>query len=160
MKRLAAISLVFLASMACSRTASNNSAPANRATGTSTSNSTSGTESNGAATDPKAIIDLTGTWIATEGPRTWELVINRTDANTWTTTPTLLTNTEKNGLVDYGPPGSKGDTLIIVSNEHGKFRVRYAEKKNFHDDKFWPTTGTYDANSFNIGDYYLGKRKK
>jgi hypothetical protein len=160
MKRTVAISFVLLASMACSRTTSNNSAPANRVTGTSTSNPTSATDPNASATDPNAIIDMTGTWIATEGARTWELVIQRTDANTWTATPTLLTNTEKDGLVDYGPPGSKGDTLIIVSNEHGKFRVRYAEKKNFHDDKFWPTTGTYDANSFNVGDYYIGKRKK
>jgi hypothetical protein len=144
---------VLLACVGCSRTTSNNATQPNASTGTLTSESTP-------AADPNAIIDLTGTWIASEGGRTWELVIRRTDANTWTTTPTLLTNTDTKGLVDYGPPGSKGDTLIIVSTEHGKFKVRYAEAKNFHDDKFWPLAGTYDENSFNVGDYYIGHRKK
>lgn len=160
MKKIGAMVFVLLASMACSKTASNNSAQVNRPTGTSTSNPTSAADPNASATDPNAIIDLAGTWIASEGARTWELVIQRTDANTWTTTPTLLTNADTNGLVDYGPPGSKGDTLILVSNGPGKFRVRYAEAKNFHDDKFWPLSGTYDANTLNVGDYYIGKRKK
>jgi hypothetical protein len=153
MRKIGTVAFVLLATMACSKTTSNNTTQRNASTGTLTSESTS-------AADPNAIIDLTGTWIASEGARTWELVIRRTDANTWTTTPTLLTNTDKKGLVDYGPPGSKGDTLIIVSTEHGKFRVRYAEAKNFHDDKFWPMAGTYDDNSFNVGDYYIGHRKK
>jgi hypothetical protein len=149
MKKVNAIAFVLLACMACSKSTSNNSTQGNRPAGTLASESTS-------ATDPTAIIDLSGTWIASEGGRTWELVIQRTDANTWTTTPTLLT-AEKDDL--YGPPGSKGDTMIIVSNERGKFRVRYAEATNFHDDKFWPLAATCDANSFNVGDYYIGKRK-
>jgi len=102
---------------------------------------------------------MSGTWVATEGPRTWELVITPTGPNTWTTTPTLLSNTEKEGLVIYGPPGSKGDTLIIVGDGPGKFKVRYAEKKNFHNDEFWPGTGTYDDNTFNFAGSYIGKRK-
>jgi hypothetical protein len=152
MMKVNVIALVLLASIACSKTTSNNSTQSNTSTGTLTSQSTSA--------DPNAIIDLSGTWIASEGGRTWEFAITRTDANTWTTTPTLLTNSDSKGLIDYGPPGSKGDTLILVSTEHGKFRVRYAEAKNFHDDKFWPPTGTYDDNSFNVGNYYLGHRKK
>ena len=153
MTKVSVIALVLLASIACSKTTSSNSTQGNTSTGTLTSESTS-------AADPNGIIDLSGTWIASEGGRTWEFVIRRTDANTWTTTPTLLTNSDSKGLIDYGPPGSKGDTLILVSTEHGKFRVRYAEAKNFHDDKFWPPTGTYDDNSFNVGDYYIGHRKK
>lgn len=153
MKKVNAIAFVLLACMACSKNTSNNSTQRNASAGTLTSGPAS-------AADPNAIIDLSGTWIASEGGRTWELIIQRTDANTWTTTPTLLTNGDSKGLVDYGPPGSKGDTLIMVSTEHGKFRVRYAEAKNFHDDKFWPLSATYDENSFNVGDYYIGHRKK
>lgn len=142
---------LLLACAACAKKTTKSSEPGSASSGTKTE-SKPAAESAGAK-------DMSGTWIATEGPRTWELVITATGTNTWTTTPTLVSNTEKEGLVDYGPPGSKGDTLIIVGDGPGKFKVRYAEKKNFHTDEFWPGTGTYDDNTFNFAGYYVGKRK-
>ena len=103
--------------------------------------------------------DLSGTWIANEGPRVWELVITKVDANTFETTPTLISNSEKDGLIDYGPPGSKGDAMIIISDGPGRFRVRWAKAENFHGATFWEGTGTYDDNSFNFAGVYTGKRK-
>ena len=111
------------------------------------------------ASDSNLPRDLTGAWIANEGPRVWELLITKIDESSWRATPTLISNSEKDGLIDYGPPGSKGDELIIVSDGPGKFRVRYAKKENFHEASFWNGTGTYDDNSFNFAGVYTGKRK-
>ena len=151
MKRLCVALILLTACAACAKKTTNSSEPGPASMGTKT-------ETKPAAESP-GTRDMSGTWVATEGPRTWELVITPTGPNTWTTTPTLLSNTEKEGLVIYGPPGSKGDTLIIVGDGPGKFKVRYAEKKNFHNDEFWPGTGTYDDNTFNFAGSYIGKRK-
>jgi hypothetical protein len=149
MKKISIILLIALAGAACAKKGAN-SAPAN---------STSGIVTESKAGESTAKKDLAGTWIVTEKERTWELVITPTGTNTWTTTPTLLSNSEKGGLIDYGPPGSKGDTLIIVSDEPGKLRIRYAKAENFHGADFWNGTGIYDDNSFNFAGYYIGKRK-
>ena len=151
MKKISIVILVLFACFACAKKSTNSSEPVNVSKGTVTE-STPIAQSTGNR-------DMAGTWIATEGPRVWELVITPTGKNTWTTTPTLVSNSEKEGLINYGPPGSKGDTLIIVSDEPGKFRVRYAEAKNFHNAEFWPGTGTYDDNTFNFAGQYVGKRK-
>jgi hypothetical protein len=152
-KKITVLLFVLLAvSVACKKKSGDTATPSNPSTGTITTDSKSATDS----TSPR---DLTGTWIATEGPRTWELVITRTDANTWTTTPTLISNTEKDGLIDYGPPGSKGDAMIIISDGPGRFRVRWAKAENFHGADFWEGTGTYDDNSFNFAGHYTGTRK-
>ena len=150
MKKITIVFLLFVACTACTKKTAGTSDPNNASKGTVTE-SRSASESTGRK-------DMTGTWEVAEGGRTWELVIKPTGTNTWTTTPTLLTNPDKNDMI-YGKPGEKGDTLIIVSDEPGKFRVRYAEKKNFHNAEFWPGTGTYDDNSFNFAGYYVGKRK-
>jgi hypothetical protein len=152
MKKLCICLILLLACAGCAKKTTNTSESGSAGTGTKT-------ESQPGAAESSSKKDMSGTWIATEGPRTWELVITSTGPNTWTTTPTLVSNTEKEGLIDYGPPGSKGDTLIIVGDGPGKFKVRYAEKKNFHTDDFWPGAGTYDDNSFNFGSNYVGKRK-
>jgi hypothetical protein len=152
MKKHCVILVLLLVCAACTKKAATNSSePGTASTGTKTE-SAPPAESTGAK-------DMSGTWIVTEGPRTWELVIMPTGANTWTTTPTLVSNTEKEGLINYGPPGSKGDTLVIVGDGPGRFKARYAEKKNFHTNEFWPGTGTYDDNTFNFAGYYVGKRK-
>jgi hypothetical protein len=151
MKKIGIVILALITCIACAKKASNASEPGNTSKGTVTE-SKPGAESTGEK-------DLSGTWVVTEGGRTWELVITPTGKNTWTTTPTLISNSQKDGLIDYGPPGSKGDTLIIVSDEPGRFRVRYAKAENFHGADFWNGTGTYDDNSFNFGGYYLGRRK-
>ncbi len=151
MKTPITVVFVLLICIACNKKPATNADTAAPATGTKTESK--------AAAESSGTKDMSGTWIATEGPRTWELVITSTGPNSWTTTPTLVSNTEKEGLVNYGPPGSKGDTLIIEGAGPGKFKVRYAEKKNFHDDRFWPGEGTYDDNSFNFAGYYMGKRK-
>jgi hypothetical protein len=150
MKKLCICLTLLLACAACAKKITNSSEPGTASTGTKTE-STPAAESTGTK-------DMSGTWIVTEGGRTWELVITPTGANTWTTTPTLLTNPDKNDMI-YGKPGEKGDTLIIVGDGPGKFKVRYAEKKNFHNAEFWPGTGTYDDNTFNFAGYYVGKRK-
>lgn len=151
MKQLCICLILLVACAACAKKPATNSEPGNVSAGSKTE-STPAAESTGAK-------DMSGTWIATEGPRTWELVITPTGTNTWTTTPTLISNTEKEGLIVYGPPGSKGDTIIIVGEGPGKFKARYAEKKNFHTDEFWPGTGTYDDNTFTFAGVYVGKRK-
>ncbi|HEY6047408.1 MAG TPA: hypothetical protein VIU65_12440 [Pyrinomonadaceae bacterium] len=157
MKKLCICLALLLACAACAKKTTNSSGPGMAGTGTKTESQPGNESRPGAESTVRK--DMSGTWIATEGPRTWELVITPTGSNTWTTTPTLVSNTEKEGLVNYGPPGSKGDTLIIVGDGPGKFKVRYAEKKNFHTDEFWPGTGTYDDNTFNFAGYYMGKRK-
>jgi|GEM_PF-5991275 len=150
MKKISIIFLALLVLTACAKKATNTSEPTNASKGTVT-------ESQPAA-ESTTRKDLTGTWIVNEGGRTWELVITPSGANTWTTTPTLLENPDKNDMV-YGKPGDKGDTLIIVSDEPGKFRVRWAKAQNFHKADFWEGAGTYDDNSFNFAGYYVGKRK-
>ena len=102
--------------------------------------------------------DMSGTWIVNDNDgRTWELAITRTSANTWTAVPRLISTPKADDW--YGPPGSVGDTIIIVSDGPGTFRARYAEAKNLHSDEFWPVVGTYDDNSFSVGSYYTGRRK-
>lgn len=150
MKKICIILLVALACAACAKKGGTDSAATNSSSGTLT-------ESKSAESAGKK--DLSGTWIVTERERTWELVVTPTGANTWTTTPTLISNSEKDGLIDYGPPGSKGDTLIIIGDGPGKFKVRYAKAENFHSADFWNGTGTYDDNTFNFAGYYIGKRK-
>jgi hypothetical protein len=150
MKRISIIILLLLACIACGKKPSTNSEPGSASTGTKTESKP--------ASESIGTKDMSGTWVVTEGGRTWELVITATEPNTWTTTPTLLTNPDKNDMI-YGKPGEKGDTLIIVGDGPGKFKVRYAEKKNFHNAEFWPGTGTYDDNTFNFAGFYVGKRK-
>lgn len=149
MKRTTIVILLLLACLSCAKKPSNSSEPA-ASKGTVT-------ESKPAA-ESTGTKDMSGTWVVSEGGRTWELVITPSGNNTWTTTPTLLTNPDKNDMI-YGKPGDKGDTLIIVGDGPGKFKARYAEKKNFHNAEFWPGTGTYDDNTFNFAGYYVGKRK-
>lgn len=154
MKKAIVITLLLLACFACNKKSANQPTTAgNPSSGTMT---TTDANTSNASNSPR---DMTGTWIATEGPRTWELVITRVDANTFATTPTLLSNSEKDGLIDYGPPGSKGDAMIIISDSPGTFRVRWAKAENFHGASFWEGTGTYDDNSFNFAGHYTGKRK-
>jgi len=150
MKKISIIVIALLACAGCAKKTSNTSEPAKASQGTVT-------ESKPAA-ESTSKRDMSGMWEVSEGGRTWELVIKSSGANTWTTTPTLLSNPDKNDMI-YGKPGDKGDTLIIVSDEPGKFRVRYAEAKNFHNAEFWPGSGTYDETSFNFAGYYVGKRK-
>ena len=151
MGKISIVILALIACISCTRNTSNRPEPATPSKGTVTE-SKPGAESTGTK-------DLSGTWIATEGPRTWELVITPAGPNTWNGTPTLISNTEKEGLVTYGPPGSKGDSIIIVGDGPGKFRVRWAKKENFHEADFWPGTGTYNDNTFNFAGAYVGKRK-
>ena|SRR5688572_11821907 len=155
MKRITTISLVLLLTcFACTKKSANQPNTAgNPSSGTMT---TTDSKNSNASTGTR---DLSGTWIANEGPRVWELVITRVDANTFETTPTLISNSEKDGLIDYGPPGSKGDAMVIVTDGPGKFRVRWAKAENFHGASFWEGSGTYDDNSFNFAGHYTGKRK-
>ncbi len=123
-------------------------------------NPTSGTmTSNDQAKSSTSVKDLSGTWIANEGPRVWEVSVTRVDANTFEATPTLVSNSEKDGLIDYGPPGSKGDSMIFIVDRPGTFRVRWAKAEHFHGPDFWNGSGTYDDNSFNFAGHYTGKRK-
>ena len=150
MRRISIVILVLLACISCAKKATNSSEPGSASTGTKT-------ESKPAAEAP-GTRDMSGTWIATEGGRTWELVITSTGPNTFTTTPTLLVNPDKNDMI-YGKPGDKGDPIIIEGDGPGKFKVRWARKENFHEADYWPGTGTYDDNTFNFAGYYAGKRK-
>jgi hypothetical protein len=68
-----------------------------------------------------------------------------------------MSTNDPNGL--NGPPGSKGDDIVIISDEPGKFRVRWAKAENFHKADFWQGTGTYDDNSFDFAGAYKGRRK-
>lgn len=151
MKKTIVFALLLATCVACNKKSTNTATPGNPPTGTM-----SASENPTAATSGR---DLTGTWIANEGQRVWELVITRVDANTYSTTPTLISNSEKDGLIDYGPPGSKGDAFIIISDRPGTFRVKWAKAENFHGADFWEGTGTYDDNSFNFAGHYTGKRK-
>ena len=101
--------------------------------------------------------DLSGTWIVNQGGDTWELVVTRTEPGAYTGSSTLLSTDDPNGI--YGPPGSKGDDIVIVSDSPGTFRVRWAKAENFHKAEFWEGTGTYDDNTFNFAGVYKGKRK-
>lgn len=154
MIRATIATILLITCFACNKKAANSpTASGNPSSGTMTS---SDSNTSNAATGTR---DLSGTWIANEGPRVWELVITKMDDNSWRASPTLISNSEKGGLIDYGPPGSKGDELIIVGDGPGKFRVRYAKKENFHEASFWTGTGTYDDNTFNFAGVYTGKRK-
>jgi len=68
-----------------------------------------------------------------------------------------MSTNDPNGL--NGPPGSKGDDIVIISDEPGKFRVQWAKAENFHKADFWAGTGTYDDNTFDFAGAYKGKRK-
>jgi hypothetical protein len=114
------------------------------------------TESKGAP-ESKEPRGLEGTWIVNETGHTWELVITRVDSNSWTSTPTLTATQTPNDF--YGPVGSKGDQIIIVGDGPGKFKVHYAKAQNFHGTEYWNGTGTYDDNTFNFANFYIGKRK-
>jgi hypothetical protein len=154
MKKTIVIPLLLLTALACNKKSANQPATAgNPSSGTMT---TTDPKTSNASTGTR---DLSGIWIATEGPRVWELVITRVDENTFATTPTLISNSEKGGLIDYGPPGSKGDALIIITDGPGRFRVRWAKAENFHGADFWEGTGTYDDDSFNFAGHYTGRRK-
>lgn len=154
MKNIATLGLVLLAAISgCTKKPTNNSPTAgNPPTGTMTTSGSQPSTSTG-------MRELSGTWIANEGPRVWELVITKVNDNTFETTPTLISNSEKDGLIDYGPPGSKGDAMVIITDGPGKFRVRWAKAENFHGASFWEGTGTYDDTSFNFAGHYTGKRK-
>jgi hypothetical protein len=154
MIKLTIAAILLIACFGCNKKSANQPTTAgNPSSGTMT---TTDSKTSNASTGTR---DLSGNWIANEGPRVWELVITKVDDSTWAASPTLISNSEKDGLIDYGPPGSKGDELVIVSDGPGKFRVRYAKKENFHEASFWNGTGTYDDNSFNFAGVYTGKRK-
>ena len=104
MKQITIIIFFLLAtSLSCTKKSANSPTTAgNPSSGTMT---TSDSKTSNASTGTR---DLSGTWIANEGPRVWELVISKVDDNTWNASPTLISNSEKDGLIDYGPPGSKG----------------------------------------------------
>jgi hypothetical protein len=101
--------------------------------------------------------DLSGTWIVKQGGDTWELVVTRTADGKYSGSSTLIATDDPKGI--YGPPGSKGDDIVILSDSPGTFRVRWAKAENFHKAEFWEGTGTYDDNSFNFAGVYTGKRK-
>lgn len=164
MKNLAIV-LMLLACVACAKKAANNSPTSgNSSTGTMTESkngdgSAPGNPSNPGAESnaPGAPRDLAGTWTVTQPGETWELVVTRTNANSFAGSSTLVQTNDPNGL--DGPVGSKGDDIVIVSDEPGKFRVRWAKAENFHKADFWNGTGTYDDNTFDFAGYYKGKRK-
>jgi hypothetical protein len=151
MKKVTTVILLVLSlSIACTKKSSNNSA--------TSANPSSGTmsETQGAP-EKKEPRGLEGTWIVNETGHTWELVITRVDANSWTSTPTLTATNTPNDF--YGPVGSKGDQIIIVGDGPGKFKVHYAKAQNFHGTEYWNGAGTYDDDTFNFANYYIGKRK-
>jgi hypothetical protein len=151
MKKVITTALVLIACAACTKKSANNSTVVNETkSGTLTSETKSATNS----TQPK---DLAGTWIVTQGGDTWELVVTRTGAETYSGSSTLIATDDPNGL--YGPVGSKGDDIVILSDEPGKFRVRWAKAENFHKADFWEGTGTYDDNTFDFAGTYKGRRK-
>jgi|SRR5207302_5119415 len=164
MKKLAIV-LMLVTCVACGKKAANNSsATGNPSTGTMTESkssnasapanaSNSGAESNA----PGAPRELSGTWIVLQPGETWELVITRTGPGTYAGSSTLLTTDNPKGL--NGPPGTKGDDIVIVVEQAGKFRVRWAKAEDYHDTNFWQGTGTYDDNTFDFAGYYRGKRK-
>ena len=156
MKKLTVV-LILLACVACAKKAANNSpTTGSSSTGTMTESKSSGEAQPGAATN-NAPRDLAGTWIVTQPGETWELVVTRTSANSFAGSSTLVQTNDPKGI--DGPVGSKGDDIVIVSDEPGKFRVRWAKAENFHKADFWNGTGTYDDNSFVFAGVYKGKRK-
>jgi hypothetical protein len=158
MKKLTIV-LLMLTCVACAKKAANNSSnSSNPAPGTMTESKGGGDSQPGAAsTTNDGPRDLTGTWIATQPGETWELVVTRTSANSFAGSSTLVQTNDPKGI--DGPVGTKGDDIVIVSDEPGKFRVRWAKAQNFHGTEFWNGTGTYDDNTFDFAGYYKGKRK-
>ena len=152
MKKIITATLVLLVCVACTKKTANNSPGVDSPkSGTMTSGPASATNS---ASEPK---DLAGTWIVQQGGDTWELVVTRTGPGSYSGSSTLLATDAPNGI--NGPPGSKGDDIVIASDSPGTFRVRWAKAENFHKAEFWEGTGTYDDNSFNFAGVYTGKRK-
>lgn len=152
MKKIATtILIMLLASAACSKKSTNTSS------GSGHSSSGAMTESQSGAQTQPGPRDLSGTWTVAQPHETWELVVTRTGPGTYSGSSTLLTTDDPKGI--DGPPGSKGDDIVIVSDEPGKFRVRWAKAENFHKADFWNGTGTYDDNSFDFAGFYKGNRK-
>lgn len=152
MNKAIVVTLLLLACFACTKKSANQPATAgNPSSGTMT---TTDSKTANASTGTR---DLSGTWTVKQGGDTWELVVTRTGDGTYSGSSTLTATDDPNGL--YGPPGSKGDDIVIVSDGPGKFRVRWAKAENFHKAEFWEGTGTYDDNTFNFGGVYIGKRK-
>jgi hypothetical protein len=151
MKIITLIILSLLACTACTKKTATSSSTVNQPkSGTMTSGPASTTNS----AQPR---DLVGTWTVQQGGDVWELVITRTGPGTYSGSSTLVSTNDPNGL--NGPPGSKGDDIVIISDEPGKFRVRWAKTENFHKAEFWAGTGTYDDNTFDFAGAYKGKRK-
>ena len=154
MKKIITTTLVLLVCIACAKkTANNSSGVDNPKSGTITSGPATTTDSSAQS----AARDLAGTWIVNQGSDTWELVVTRTGPGTYSGSSTLISTDDPNGI--YGPPGSKGDDIVIISDSPGTFRVRWAKAENFHKAEFWEGTGTYDDNTFNFAGVYKGKRK-
>lgn len=152
MKKIITTTLVLVVGVACAKKSANNSSGVD--------NPKSGTITSGPATttvSPAAARDLAGTWIVNQGGDTWELVVTRTGPGTYSGSSTLVATNDPSGI--YGPPGSKGDDIVIVSDSPGTFRVRWAKAENFHKADFWEGTGTYDDNSFDFAGTYKGRRK-
>jgi len=150
MKIITLIILSLLVCTACTKKTATSSSTVNQPkSGTMTSGPASTTSA-----QPR---DLVGTWTVQQGGDVWELVVTRSGAGTYSGSSTLMSTNDPNGL--NGPPGSKGDDIVIISDEPGKFRVRWAKAENFHKADFWEGTGTYDDNSFDFAGAYKGKRK-
>ena len=151
MIRATIAAILLITTFACAKKTPNNSSGVD--------NPKSGTITSGPATttSSSAAKDLAGTWIVTQGGDTWELVVTRTGPGTYSGSSTLISTDDPNGI--YGPPGSKGDDIVIISDSPGTFRVRWAKAENFHKAEFWEGTGTYDDNTFNFAGVYTGKRK-
>jgi hypothetical protein len=156
MNKFGIVVFVLIACAACAKKAADNSSvTGNPSKGTMTESKSGANPQPGAAVNSPR--DLTGTWIVTQPAEKWELVITRTSANSFAGSSTLVQTNDPKGI--DGPVGSKGDDIVIVSDEPGKFRVRWARKENFHDAEFWKGTGTYDDNTFDFAGAYKGKRK-
>ena len=156
MNKFGILVFVLIACGACAKKAANNSSvTGNPGTATMTESRSGANPQPGAAVNSPR--DLTGTWIVTQPGEKWELVITRTGANSFAGSSTLVETKDPNGI--DGPVGSKGDDIVIVSDEPGKFRVRWARKENFHGAEFWNGTGTYDDNTFDFTGEYKGRRK-
>ena len=154
MKKLITTILVLLVCVACAKKTANDSpAVDNPKSGTMTSGPATTTSSS----TETAAKDLAGTWIVNQGGDTWELVVIRTGPGSYSGSSTLLSTDDPNGI--NGPPGSKGDDIVIVSDSPGTFRVRWAKAENFHKAEFWEGTGSYGDNTFDFAGVYKGKRK-
>lgn len=153
MKQITTIIFVLLlACFGCTKKSANQPTTAgNPSSGTMT---TTDSKTSNASTGTR---DLSGTWIVKQGGDTWELVVTRTGPGSFSGSSTLVATDDPSGI--YGPPGSKGDDIVILSDSPGTFRVRWAKAENFHKAEFWEGTGTYDDNTFNFAGVYTGKRK-